>query len=126
MKSLLLLVISLFSSLAMANYDGTNTLISATDLLQQKDKYVVLDVRSADEFNQGHIDGAINIPHYAVLDEINTLKALNKPIVVHCRSGKRAWKAEKMLMKNGVTNLLHLQGDMVNWVDKKLPLTATK
>lgn len=122
MKALLLLITSLFSAFAIAGYSGSNKLITAQALLQQKDKYVILDVRSADEFNQGHIAGAINIPHSAVLDELDRLKSINKPIVVHCRSGVRAWKAEKMLMKNGVTNLLHLQGDMLNWVDKELPL----
>jgi len=126
MKSLFLLIMSVFSGFVMANYDGTNKLISAAELLQQKDNYVILDVRSVDEFNQGHIAGAINIPHHSVIDKIDELKALEKPIVVHCRSGVRAWKAEKMLMSSGVTNLLHLQGDMLNWVDKKLPLTATK
>lgn len=126
MKALLLTLISLLSSFAIAGYDGTNKLITATELLEQKDNYVILDVRSADEFNEGHIVGAINIPHYAVLDQLEQLKSFDKPIVVHCRSGKRAWKAEKMLMSNGVTNLIHLQGDMLNWVDQGLPLTANK
>ena len=126
MKSLLVFIMSIFSGFALANYDGSNKLITAAELLQQKNKYVILDVRSADEFAEGHIEGAINIPHYAVLDEVDMLKALDKPIVVHCRSGVRAWKAEKMLMSHGVTNLLHLKGDMLNWVDKKHPLTASK
>ncbi|MDU0113129.1 MAG: rhodanese-related sulfurtransferase [Psychrosphaera sp.] len=125
MKSFLITLLSLFTTFAIAGYDGTNKLITANELLQQKDNYVILDVRSEDEFNQGHIDGAINIPHYAVLDELDQLKSFDKPIVVHCRSGKRAWKAEKMLMQNGVTNLIHLQGDMLNWVENKHPLTVT-
>ena len=126
MKKLLLLISMLFSTSLLAAYSGTNKLITSAELLKNKQDYVVLDVRSADEFAQGHIEGAINIPHNAVLDEISKLKALDKPLVVHCRSGARATKAENMLMKNGVTNILHLQGDMLDWVDKKLPLTATK
>ncbi|MBU2917301.1 rhodanese-like domain-containing protein [Psychrosphaera sp. F3M07] len=122
MKSFLITILSLFTTFAIAGYDGTNKLITANELLQQKDNYVILDVRSEDEFNQGHIAGAINIPHYAVLDELELLKSMDKPIVVHCRSGARAWKAERMLMKNGVNNLIHLEGDMLNWVEQNLPL----
>ncbi len=126
MRLIFVLMCLLLSPLVLANYDGTNQLISSNQLLKNKHNYVILDVRSADEFAQGHIEGAINIPHYAVLDHINQLKDIEKPIVVHCRSGKRAWKAEQMLMDNQVTNLLHLQGDMLEWVDKSLPLKASK
>jgi rhodanese-related sulfurtransferase len=126
MKKLLLFITMLFSTSVFAGYSGTNKLITSAELLKNKQDYVVLDVRSADEFAEGHIEGAINIPHYAVLDEVDMLKALDKPIVVHCRSGVRATKAENMLMKNGVTNMLHLQGDMLGWVDKDLPLIITK
>lgn len=116
----------LFSTPVFAGYSGTHKLMTSAELLKNRDDYVVLDVRSADEFAEGHIEGAINIPHYAVLDEVDKLAALEKQIVVHCRSGVRAKKAESILMKNGVNNILHLQGDMLGWVDKELPLNTAK
>ena len=123
MKRFLLGLLGLISPVLLAGYEGTNSLVTADELLAHRDNYVVLDVRSQDEFEQGHIQGAINIPHYAVLDHLEQIQVFkDKTIVVHCRSGKRAWKAEQMLMKQGVTNLAHLKGDMLGWVEAKHPI----
>ena len=123
MKKLILLILVLFSTDIIAKYAGTNPLITPERLLENPNKYVVLDVRSKQEFDAGHIEGAVNIPHYNVMEQLNVIKSWNdKTIVVHCRSGKRAWVAEQMLMKQNVANLAHLKGDMLEWQAKKLPL----
>ena len=123
MGRLLWLFSFLLSPTLLAGYDGTNPVISADELLTNRDKYLVLDVRSNDEFAEGNIEGAINIPHYAVLDHLEQFQAWqDKIIIVHCRSGKRAWKAEQMLMKQGISNLAHLEGDMLGWQKAKRPI----
>jgi phage shock protein E len=69
-----------------------------------------------EEYASGHIPTSINVP----LDEVDTsLKSLmefkDAPIVVYCRSGRRAGKAISILEENGFTNVMHLEGDMSAW-----------
>ncbi|HEV7379754.1 MAG TPA: rhodanese-like domain-containing protein [Dyadobacter sp.] len=63
---------------------------------------LIVDVRSAEEFASGHIDGSINIP----LDQINTkttfLKTFDKAVITCCRSGVRSGMAEGLLKAAGV------------------------
>lgn len=116
-------VLSVLTFSASSAYFGDVDLIDGKTLLQNPDAYVVLDVRSAKEYAQGHIKNAINIPHTQVEDHLDKLKTFkDKTIVVHCRSGYRAGKAEDILLANGITNLLHLEGDMLQWQEDKLPL----
>jgi len=85
--------------------------------------FVVLDVRSAEEFQQGHIKGALNIAHDEIEQHLNKLKGFeNKTVVVHCRSGRRAQTAEAVLLANGFSKLHHLQGDYKGWLAADLPL----
>lgn len=120
---------SLFLLLSFGSFAGdTNQskpdvqTISAEQLLKNRDDYIVLDVRTMGEFAIGHIEGAINISHHDVEDELERLRKLDKPIVVHCRSGKRAASAERVLLQNNITNIYHLEGDMLGWEEKDLPL----
>lgn len=116
-------VLSVLTFSASSAYFGDVDLIDSKTLLQNPDAYVVLDVRSAKEYAQGHIKNAINIPHTQVEEHLDKLKTFkDKTIVVHCRSGYRAGKAEDILLANGITNLLHLEGDMLQWQEDKLPL----
>lgn len=86
---------------------------------------VLLDVRTVDEYNEGHIAGAINISHNTVEDNLALLSQYkNKTVVVYCRSGRRAAFAENILRKNGFTKLQHLTGDMNGWLEAKLPVVS--
>jgi rhodanese-related sulfurtransferase len=89
----------------------------------EKNSFVILDVRSPDEFNQGHINGAINIAHHEIETKHSQLSNYkNSLVIVHCRSGRRAVSAENTLKEQGFTNVQHLAGDMNAWQDAKLPL----
>jgi len=95
-------------------------------LLEQPNQtdFIVLDVRTANEYNNGHIEGALNISHNTILDNLSRLTAYkDKTIIVHCRSGKRAVSAENALKANGFSQVRHLEGDMLGWVAAQLPLT---
>lgn len=105
-----------------ASYEGKLDVISAKELLNNRDDFIVLDTRSAGEFAEGHIAGAINIPHTKVAEKIEFLRKLNKPIVVHCRSGRRALVAEQALLDANFANLKHLEGDILGWQKQDLPL----
>jgi rhodanese-related sulfurtransferase len=96
---------------------------NVTDIDQQalieanKSKWVIVDVRTAEEFQQGHVPNAINIPLSNIIEDTSALNSSKgKPIVLYCRSGYRAGKAAQTLHKNGFENLHHLEGDMQGWI----------
>ncbi|WP_440874770.1 rhodanese-like domain-containing protein [Thalassotalea sp. PLHSN55] len=86
---------------------------------------VVLDVRSAEEYAQGHIKGAINISHNNMAEQYHKLSQFkDKTLVVYCRSGRRAGIAEAILAEKGFTRIRHLSGDMKAWQAEGLPLVT--
>lgn len=91
--------------------------------IQTNQSGLILDVRSPEEYAEGHIPGAVNIPHDQLgsrLAEIAVHK--NKDIVLYCRSGKRAGIAANTLQAAGFSKLLHLAGDMGGWLNGNLPV----
>jgi len=72
---------------------------------------LLIDVRSAEEYAQGHIEGSINIPHTEV-DRLAELIGddLARPVVVYCRSGNRSGQAESALEKLGYTGVFNGTG----------------
>ncbi len=63
---------------------------------------VILDVRSAAEFNSGHIQGAVNIPLDKLGSNIKKIQGWNKPVITCCLSGTRSSMATSMLRKSNV------------------------
>lgn len=83
---------------------------------------VVLDVRTPEEFRQGHVAGARNIPHTELAARIGELEdARGSDIVVYCRSGNRTRLALEVLGKAGFKRLLHLEGDWQRWDAERRP-----
>jgi phage shock protein E len=84
---------------------------------------VVLDVRTPAEFAQGHIPGAVNIPHTELASRLEELSpAREADIVVYCRTGNRTSQALGILEKAGFGRLYHLQGDYTRWSEEKRPV----
>ena len=72
---------------------------------------VIIDVRTTDEFQQGHIDDALHIEYNDIDANITTnIPDINTPIVVYCRSGKRAEIAKTTLTKLGYTQVINAGG----------------
>lgn len=83
---------------------------------------LILDVRTEREYNNGHVPGAINIPHKELHDRLDELKPhKGKSIVLYCESGRRAGIATELLEQAGFSKLLHLKGDMKAWRNARLP-----
>tara|TARA_A100000164_G_scaffold292348_1_gene265927 strand:+ start:115 stop:498 length:384 start_codon:yes stop_codon:yes gene_type:complete len=79
-------------------------------------KPVLLDVRTQSEYNDGHIQDAINIPHDQLLKEPQLLSAYkDSQMVVFCRSGVRAGKVIEMLEGLGFKEIIDIDGDMLAW-----------
>ena len=80
---------------------------------------LVLDVRSTAEFDEGHIPGAINIPHDALSARLAELgPAGERDVVVYCRSGRRSAIALEALKGAGFSRLFHLEGDYLRWSEE--------
>tara|TARA_Y100001963_G_scaffold88083_1_gene121687 strand:- start:4 stop:381 length:378 start_codon:yes stop_codon:yes gene_type:complete len=83
---------------------------------------LILDVRSAEEFAEGHVPGALNVPHSEIASHLAALGSIQKPVLVYCRSGRRADIALKALADLGFERLYHLDGDMQAWQSDSLPI----
>lgn len=95
----------------------TNKEISYEELIKMsKEKLVYLiDVRSSQEFEEGHLDGAINISVYNIENEVEKIiKNKEEVIIVYCSSGTRSKNAKNILEKLGYTNVYNLK----NGIDK--------
>ncbi len=62
----------------------------------------VIDVRTPEEFNSGHVQGSINIPLDNIGDKLNQIKSFNSPIIAVCRSGARSSVATGILTGAGI------------------------
>jgi rhodanese-related sulfurtransferase len=92
--------------------------------LMNNDEAVVLDVREAADFNNGHIKNAKNIPFTSLKGQLdNLLKDREKPVLAYCRSGNVSGKACRILKGSGFSNVHNLAGGILSWQDANLPLT---
>jgi rhodanese-related sulfurtransferase len=77
---------------------------------------LVVDVRTEDEFLEGHIPGARLIPHDEIGNYVDSLAAFkDEPILIYCRSGKRAESAVKTLEEAGFSKIQVLEGSFSAW-----------
>ena len=82
---------------------------------------LILDVRTPEEYAEGHIPRSKNIPHEEVVNHIEELKNF-KAIYIHCRSGKRAQFAAGELQKAGLNNLVCISSSgMMDWTAAGYP-----
>ena len=63
---------------------------------------VIVDVRTVGEYNQGHVEGSVNIPLDTIATKVNKLKQMNKPILLCCASGMRSGSATTILKSHGI------------------------
>ena len=91
------------------------TMEDAKQIFQEKGDYLIVDVRRADEFAEGHIPGAINIANEDILSaEPAELPDKDQVIYVYCRSGNRSKQASAKLAAMGYTNIVEF-GGILDW-----------
>ena len=79
--------------------------------------YFLLDVRTQDEYNEVHIDGATLISVYELEGRISEIEQYkDTPVLVYCRSGNRSIVASQILIENGFMNVTDLQGGISAWI----------
>ena len=93
-------------------------IISESDFLEIQDSdYTLIDVRTQDEFDLGHIDGAINLDFYSETFQNDILSLpKNETIVLYCRTNNRSSKTANILKENGFKEISVLEGGITEWV----------
>lgn len=88
----------------------------AKERLDSGDKLILLDVRTQEEFDAGHISGAILLPNETITDteQPDILPDLNAEILIYCRSGNRSAQAANKLVAQGYTNVYDF-GGIIDW-----------
>ena len=95
------------------------TMDEAVAMMEEEEGYIILDVRTAAEFDEKHIPGAINIPNETIGAEvIPELPDKDQLILVYCRSGNRSKQASEKLVKLGYTNVVEF-GGIIDWPGEK-------
>ena len=83
----------------------------ADSMMEEESGYIILDVRTAQEYSEKHIHGAINIPNETIgTEDIPELPDKEQLILVYCRSGNRSKQASEKLVKLGYTNIVEFGG----------------
>lgn len=91
------------------------SMTEAVCMMKNEKNYIILDVRRPDEYAEGHIPGAINVPNEEIgTAEIAELPDKSQLILVYCRSGRRSKEASEKLVKLGYTSIVEF-GGILDW-----------
>ena len=121
----LLAVLGLTSACGQQNYENVD--VEGFAALIADSSVVVLDVRTADEFKDGHIQGAILIDQNQS-DFVEKAKATlptEKTIAIYCRSGRRSANAAGKLADVGY-KCVNLKGGIIAWKDANMPISTDR
>jgi rhodanese-related sulfurtransferase len=122
MKKILGIIIMILITTTLSSCGGgtnpTYTSISAAEakaIMDNEKGYVILDVRTEEEYAAGHIEGAILIPDYEITKKADSaLNNKDQLILVYCRSGRRSKNAAATLANLGYTNVKEF-GGIIDW-----------
>ena len=91
---------------------------------QENPEFVIIDVRTPEEFAEGHIEGAINIDFYSETfqDELDILDK-NKTYLIYCRSGGRSGSALDIMEALNFREVYNMTGGIIQWKAEELPTT---
>ncbi len=88
---------------------------TAKELIETESDYIILDVREQEEFDAGHIEGAILIPYTKIEEQAETIiPQKDQLVLVYCRSGRRSKIAADYLVNLGYTNVKEF-GGIIDW-----------
>ena len=124
MKKLMILLLLAVMLLTACGQDKENdqgavyvniTAEEAKQIMDSEEGYIILDVRTQEEYDQGHIPGAIVISHEEITEKAeNVLSDKDQLILVYCRSGRRSKIAAEALVELGYTNIKEF-GGIIDW-----------
>ena len=100
------------------------TVEQAKELIETNPSLMILDVRTEEEYNDEHIEGAINIPLHELQQRLAVINP-NDQILVYCRTGNRSTQAAEILVENGLSGFYHMRGGIVAWKQKGYSVIKT-
>ena len=117
----LVIVLILF---LISNSKKGGTKISCQSLisLSNQDQALIVDLRSSEAFNSGHITASINIPVNDVSRRSNEIISSTKSVVLVCETGSSSTNAGETLKKEGLKDIFILRGGINEWKMSNLPL----
>ncbi|GAA4292790.1 rhodanese-like domain-containing protein [Aestuariibaculum suncheonense] len=91
---------------------------SATEMVNNTSKLQLIDVRTPEEYNSGHLEGATNIDFFSdsFREDIEKLDK-HKPVLVYCKSGGRGSKSAAIFKELGFTKIYNMEGGITSWND---------
>ncbi len=111
-------------ALARAETPAEAPSITPTELNEHREAGTgpaIVDVRSAAEYESGHIPGAVNIPYDRIADRIGEVDT-SHGVALYCQMGPRARMGEAALLESGLDSVLHLEGGLSAWQAKGFPV----
>ena len=90
------------------------------EIINNNQDYIILDVRTPEEFKEGHIEGAILIPVSELEGRLDELPK-DKPIITYCKSGGRSGNAAEILVENGFRKVYDM-GGILDWQEEGYPV----
>ena len=123
--SLVFISTLILSGCSSSSDSATNLDPVAFKAKTQEPGVIVLDVRTTQEFNEGHLENAININVESdnFLSQIETLDK-SKTYAVYCRSGRRSADAVAKMAKQNFTSLVNLNGGVIDWTNSGFTLVT--
>ena len=111
MKKVLVVLLLLFAGCTTKESGYTQlSMNDAVIMMQDVSNYLIVDVRTVEEYKEGHIPSAINIPNESITDRPDELPNIDQILFVYCRSGNRSKQASDKLVKLGYTNVYEIGG----------------
>ena len=109
-----LMVLLLLAGCTAQSEENTYRQITAEEaaaMMEEESGYIILDVRTSQEYSEKHIAGAINVPNETIgSEEIPELPDKDHLVLVYCRSGNRSKQTAEKLVKLGYTNIVEFGG----------------
>jgi rhodanese-related sulfurtransferase len=99
---------------------GDVTVEEAKSLVESNVSLIIVDVRTREEYDSGHIEGAILIPVSELEGRINELSK-EEELLIYCRTGNRSSNSVNILKANGYTKIFHMNDGIIGWIQAGYP-----
>lgn len=125
---LLVAVVAIITGIFLLDGDKQSDSLPATiNVSQAAERFdagaFLLDVRTQEEWNQGHIDGAVLIPLDTLASRVNEIPA-DQDVLIICRSGNRSGQARDLLRAQGLARTTSIAGGINAWISSGLPVVT--
>ena len=117
-----LVIVLILFFISNSKKGGTKISCQSLISLSNQDKALIVDLRSSEAFNSGHITASINIPVNDVSRRSNEIINSTKSVVLVCETGSSSTNAGETLKKEGLKDIFILRGGINEWKMSNLPL----